>query len=864
MTLPTGSRLGAYEVLAPLGAGGMGEVYRARDPRLHRDVAIKVLPASIGKDADFLARFQSEARAASALNHPNIVTIHDIGSANGVSYILMELVDGKTVRELLDGGPPPLKKSLQIAAQVAEGLAAAHARGIVHRDLKPENLMLSKDGVVKILDFGLAKTTPTFARGGEDTGSYEAVATQPGSVLGTVGYMSPEQASGRSLDFRSDQFSLGTILYEMVTGRRAWKRNSAAETLTAIIREDPQPPIETAAPGTPTALRWIVARCLAKEPDERYASTRDLARDLSTIKDHLTEISGGALGIAGPAKTSRAAFARRALLVGVVAAAALGAGMLLATRRGHEEPPALPNWIQVGFRRGLVRSARFAPDGQTIAYSAAWDGDPTRVFSTRPPFTETRTLDLPPAKLLAISTRSELAFLRNPRFETMLYQPGTLVRAGLEAGAGRDLLDNVLAADWSPDGSQLAVARAIDGKSRLEYPIGTKLYEGSRPISGVRISRDGAWIAFFERESSGVSLVAVRVSDGSRRVLSEGWFTAEGLAWTPDGREIWFTPQKQVRDTSPPMLAVTLAGVRREVFRGPGQLRLHDIGRDGRVLVARWDIQVGLRGSSPSAGHERELAATDDSILADLSSDGRTILVYDRNSLFLRPTDGSPPVRLGEDTKGARLSPDGKWVLALPTKAPQYPLLVPVGAGDVRRVESQTECEYVEWFPDGKRILCEIPDPGGPFRMLVIETDSGKATELEIAPEAAADFDDAGRVSPDATLVAGIGRSGDVWILPLAGGRPRRFPAGPEGARHPVGWSADSRQIFCLVSGDVPGKTQKLDLATGRADPWRDLGPEDPAGLNRIGPVRVAADGRSWAYTHIRVLTNLYVVEGLK
>jgi Tol biopolymer transport system component len=361
-----------------------------------------------------------------------------------------------------------------------------------------------------------------------------------------------------------------------------------------------------------------------------------------------------------------------------------------------------------------------------------------------------------------------------------------------------------------------------------------------------------------------VSLVAVRVSDGLRRVLSEGWFTAEGLAWTPDGREIWFTPQKQVRDTSPPMLAVTLAGERREVFRGPGQLRLLDIGRDGRLLVARWDVQVGLRGSSPSASHERELAATDDSILSDLSSDGRTVLVYDRNSLFLRPTDGSPPVRLGEDTRGARLSPDGKRVLALPTKAPQYPLLVPVGAGDVRRVENETECEYVEWFPDGKRILCEIPDPNGPFRMFVIDSDSGKTTKLEIAAEAAADFDDEGSVSPDGRLVTGVGRSGDTWILPLAGGKPRRFPAGPDGARRPVGWSADSRQIFCEVIGDVPGKTQKLDLATGRAEAWRDLGPEDPAGLIRIGPVRVAADGRSWAYTHIRVLSNLYVVEGLR
>ena len=863
MTISPGSRLGPYEVLATLGAGGMGEVYRARDSRLHRVIAIKVLPASIGGDADFVARFQSEARAASALNHPNIVTIHDVGSFDGLSCILMELVEGRTLRALLDGGPPPLKKTLQIAAQVADGLAAAHARGIVHRDLKPENLMVSKDGVVKILDFGLAKKTARYADGAADTETYEAAGSTPGKVLGTVGYMSPEQAAGRSLDFRSDQFSLGTILYEMVTGRRAWKRNSAAETLTAIIREDPQPPLDAAAPSTPTALRWLISRCLSKEPEERYASTRDLARDLSTLRDHLSEISGIELA-AGSAKTGTRSRARRFIVAGALAAAALSAGLWLRPHLQRNERVALPSWIQVGFRRGIVSSARFAPDGQTIAYSAAFDGDPSRIYSTRPSFTETRTLDLPPAKLLAISSNSELAFLRDPIFATMLSQSGTLARAGLEAGAGRDLLENVLAADWSPDGSQLAVARSVDGKTRLEYPIGRRLYDSDHAIGDVRVSRDGAWIAFFERDGSGVSLAAVRVSDGSHRVLSQGWFTAQGLAWTPDGREIWFTPQRQVRDNSPPVLAVTLAGAQREIVRGPGQLRLHDMARDGRVLVARWDVQIGLRSVSPSENRERELSATDDSILSDLSSDGGTILVYDRKSLYLKKTDGSPPLRIGEDTRGARLSPDGKWVLALPAKPPQYPLLVPVGAGDVRPVESDTECEYVEWFPDGKRFLCEAPNPHGPFHMSVIETDSGKKTQVAIAADAAADFDEAGPVSPDGTLVSGIGRTGDAWVLPLAGGAPRRFPSGPGVARMPVGWTADGRQIFVHLRGTVPGRTQKIDLASGRAEPWKDLAPEDPAGLTRIGPVRVATDGRSWAYTHIRVLSNLYVVDGLR
>ena len=379
MTLRPGSRLGPYEIVGPLGAGGMGEVYRVRDPRLHRELAIKVLPAAIAKDADFLNRFQGEARAASALNHPNIVTIHDLGSADGVSYIVMELRRGEdAARAARRGAAAAQEDAPDRGPGRGRALPPPTRAGIVHRDLKPENLMVSRDGVVKILDFGLAKSSPLHAGEGADTGSYEAVATQPGSVLGTVGYMSPEQATGRSVDFRSDQFSFGTILYEMITGKRAWKRNSAAETLTAIIREEPHPPIATVVPGAPVALRWIVDRCLAKEPDERYGSTRDLARDLTTLKDRLSEISGVDVQADGRRRPSRV---RRGVLIGGLSAAALGAGILLAPLlRGKEPPPPLPNWTQVGFRRGVVWSGRFAPDGQTIVYSAAWDGDPVRLF----------------------------------------------------------------------------------------------------------------------------------------------------------------------------------------------------------------------------------------------------------------------------------------------------------------------------------------------------------------------------------------------------------------------------------------------------------------------------------------------------
>src|ERR1700674_4251608 len=287
MALTSGTKLGPYEIQSPLGAGGMGEVYRARDTRLDRSVAIKILSAAFSADCDRLDRFEQEARSASALNHPNIVTIYELGQDGSTHYIAMELVEGKTLRELLVSGLLPMQKAIEIAAQVAEGLTKAHEAGITHRDLKPENLMVSHDGFVKILDFGLAKHgSPSGER--SDTFSTSMSLTASGLVLGTVGYMSPEQVGGQPLDFRSGQFSFGLVLYEMVTGKRAFRRSTARETLVAILREEADP-LGVRNPDAPAPLCWTIERCLAKEPDKRYVSTRDLARELATIRDRFSE-----------------------------------------------------------------------------------------------------------------------------------------------------------------------------------------------------------------------------------------------------------------------------------------------------------------------------------------------------------------------------------------------------------------------------------------------------------------------------------------------------------------------------------------------------------------------------------------------
>jgi TolB-like protein len=332
MTLAVGTRLGPYEILAPIGAGGMGEVYRARDARLGRDVALKVLPPELAVDQDRLRRFEREARAASALNHPNVVTIHDVGTERGTPWLAMELVDGRSLRALLSGGALPLPTLVSIAAQVAEALARAHEAGIVHRDLKPENVMVTDDGLVKVLDFGLAKAVPA-----GEVGSLSAtldVETSAGVILGTVGYMSPEQAAGRAADFRSDQFSLGAILYEMAAGRRAFRRETAVETLSAIVRDEPTPLAEL-RPDVPEPLRWIVERCLAKEPHERYASTRDLARDLARLRDGSASMARATAPGVQP-KASR----RLRLVLGIAILLALAGGGTLWRLRTRAGPAA--------------------------------------------------------------------------------------------------------------------------------------------------------------------------------------------------------------------------------------------------------------------------------------------------------------------------------------------------------------------------------------------------------------------------------------------------------------------------------------------------------------------------------------------
>ncbi|HET9155011.1 MAG TPA: protein kinase, partial [Myxococcaceae bacterium] len=512
-------------MIAALGAGGMSEVYRARDPRLQREVALKVVGDRLSGDAAFIARLEQEARLAGSLNHPNIVAVHDVGSHEGAPYIVTELLQGETLRDRMNRGRVSVAQSLDWGIQIAEGLAAAHQRGIVHRDLKPENLFLTRSGHVKILDFGIAKAAPivTEPRGLlEPTLSPQGYATATGAVLGTPGYMSPEQVRGELVDARSDLFSAGTILYELVGGHRAFAGSSVVESGHAILHDDPDPLPDS----VPPPIARVIQRCLAKDPDQRFQSARDLAFALDAIRS----TTGG--GPALSAGRTRAPWVRFALEVaGLALAAGIGAAALL-----RRTPPPIPHVEKLTFRRGAVYAARFAPDGQTVHYAAAWNGSAPQLYSMSLDSPDSRPLGFGDANLLAVSSSGELAVSLHPKMIFFDAARGTLARVSALGGIPRELATDIEFADWTPDGSQLAAVRIAEGRSRLEFPLGHVVFEAKGFVSHPRVSPDGRRVAFIHHTIplDNAGRVMVVDASGATETWGPDFDTALGMAWEPD------------------------------------------------------------------------------------------------------------------------------------------------------------------------------------------------------------------------------------------------------------------------------------------------------------------------------------------
>ncbi len=864
MALTSGTKLGPYDIQSAIGAGGMGEVYRARDTRLGRDVAVKVLPASFSADHDRLQRFSQEARAAAALNHPNILSIFDIGEERGAPYVVSELLEGETLRERLRNGPVSIRKAIEYALQVARGLAAAHEKGIVHRDLKPENLFITNDNRVKILDFGLAKLTrPDTSEDSADAPTMHA-ATQAGMVMGTVGYMSPEQVRGKSADQRSDIFSFGAILYEMISGKRAFHGESAADTMSAILKEE-TPELSETARNVPPGLERIVRHCLEKNPSQRFHSAGDLAFDLEA----LTEISAtGAKSGAQAAvqRTDAEGSRRRYLTTGVatlLGVALVGLGWWLGRGTGAV-PPA--EYQQITFRTGSIGNARFTPDGG-IVYSASWESSDPQLYLARTDDSGSRELGLKNAELLSISKNGELAVRLNTLFLGGYARSGTLARLPLSGGAPREVLTNVQDADWAQDGENMAVVRYVPENShwRLEYPVGKVLFDSINWISHPKIAPDGKRVAFSDHENPGgddEGSVAFIDTDGREKKLSSGWSSVEGIIWSPAGNEIWFTASNS--GSAENLRGVSLSGKLRTIANVPGGIWLQDM-RNGVALMATHQQRIGIRGTPGAGKEERELGWLGWSLLRDISRDGSKILFEEEAdgggpnyTVFLRDTDGSPPIRIGTGV-GAAISSDNKWVITKPLKEGALSL-VPTGAGEARQL-THDNISYgrVRYLPDGKQLIATGIEPGHGARDYLIDLSNGNSKP--ITPEGVYGV----QLSPDGRSVAVIDPDGTFGIWPLDGSGLRRVP-GLDSKYDLSGWSPDGTSLYVLSSqGRLgPAKIYRVNIATGKMDFWKTFGGELASRSAGVSGPEFSQDGNAYAYVYDQTLSEAYVVKGLK
>jgi len=857
MTLPAGTALGPYQILAPLGAGGMGEVYRARDTRLGRDVAIKVLSPHLAASPEVRARFEREARTISQLSHPHICTLHDVGHQDGVDYLVMELLEGETLAHRLEKGPLPAAEVLTLGTQIADALDRAHRAGVVHRDLKPGNVMLTKAGA-KLMDFGLARAASLAAAPGALTESptVSRPLTAEGTIVGTFQYMAPEQLEGKEVDARADLWALGCVLYEMATGKRAFEGASQASLISAIMKDEPRPILEL-QPMSPPALEHLVKRCLAKDPDKRWQSAGDLARELEWVAT-----GGSQAGVPVPAASRRRWRASMPwVIVGIGLAATLLVAGVFVTGRLTERRPESPTFTQLTFQRGSIGNARFTPDGKGALYCAAWDGGPPEMFETRTDLSTNRSLGLPGVFLHSVSRTGELALRR--RAEAWAWGYGPLAVVPSLGSAPRDLLEDVSCADWSPDGQTLAIVRHVGGEDRLEMPPGHVLVKTSGWFADIRVSPDGHRIACTEHSVvyDARGSVAVVETAGRKTTLTSEFANVVGVAWSPNGREIWFSAA--ATGNRQRLFAVTLGGRLRTVAQFPASIILQDVTPDGRVLLLSERPQAGIRGRSSADDKERELGWLDFPWPRALSPDGKMLLLDDMGetaartyTVYLRRMDGSPPVRLGEGA-GCALSPDGRWALAIHYGPPHRLVLIPTGSGDTLSLPRGPLETYqnANWLPDGRRIVFVGAERGRPQRTWVQELRGGLPTP--VTPEGTVGV----TTSPDGRWVAAVTRDSTLMLSPLQGGEPR-FVAKLAFREAVSEWSADGRTL--LVSH--PGRRLEvfgIDVQSGKRRLWKTFEVPDPAGV-RASNFIATRDARSYAYGYMRILDELYLVEGLK
>jgi len=854
LSLAPGSKLGPYEIVAALGAGGMGEVYRARDSRLKRDVAVKVLPADVAGNPERLGRFERESHLLAALNHPNIASIYGVEENAGTIALVMELVEGESLAEKIARGPLPVEEAIAVARPVAEALEYAHERGIVHRDLKPANIVVSRDGVVKVLDFGLAKAITgelSESSGSDATHSptLTSPATRAGVILGTAAYMAPEQARGKTVDRRADIWAFGVVLYEMLTGRRMLEGETISDTIAAILTRSPD--FNALPANTPSSVRHLLARCLDRDPKQRL-------RDIGEARIML-DAKMAPPAPAEPAAPVRAKGSRLPWLVaGVAFAAAVLAGTM-ALRTPEETGPI--KYRQHTFRPQTIFQALYAPDQQTLVFSAALTGNTPYLYSLRPEYTEPMKMSDSALQLLSISSKGELAVLTNAQWVAHRMCYGTLARMPLGGGAPRDVMDGVFQASWAPDGNDLAIVRPTEGVVQLEYPAGKVLVKSGGYLSDVRFAPDGKHIAFFEHPAAFDDRgdVVVVDLDGKRKTLSAGYWGLEGIAWSHDGKTVYFSGGTGYADFS--IYAVTLSGNIRVAAQSAGGLVIHDIAANGQMLATRDDLNRNMYVHMPGVASDVDMSFRELSEPVDMTSDGKTVVFTESGTaagsnyqVCMRRTDGSQVVVLGEGG-AVDLSDDGRWVLA--GIFPNRVILYPTGAGKPVELKTSSMDLVIDgrWMPGAKQVLLI----GGPkdeaSRCYLVDVPDGLPRAITPPGVAFA------LPSPDGKRMI-LQQPDLTWWTAGLDSSSVRVPAPGLGEEDFVSaWQPDGRGIFIHHRNKVPNEVESVDLTTGARRPFATLDPKTP-GVLYIRSVAIAPAVNSYAYGALTYISRLYTMEG--
>jgi hypothetical protein len=788
---------------------------------------------------------QQEARATAALSHPNILAVYDIGSADGRTYVVSELLEGETLREAMSQPVTP-SRALQWAVQIAFGLAAAHSKRIVHRDIKRENLFVRRDGRITILDFGLARVATPSADAATAPQS-PTMGTEPGMVMGTAGYMSPEQVRGVAVDERSDIFSLGVVIYEMVSGRRPFAGASAVETMNAILTADPAE-LEGSGRPIPPALDRIVRRCLEKRPEDRFHSAHDLALALEAVSGSRPQPIA-AIATPPVRRRGRAMLAASIALVAVVSAGAAwwwrGAGA-----------EALPTMRRITFRRGTIDLTRFEPGTTDVAYSARWQGAPPALFSVHPESPESRAIGQVDAMLLAVSPRQEAAVILSPRLSNGLHS-GTLATIPLGGGGARELATRIVSADFTADGTQLAAVEFTGDTFRVSLPAGHVIYQAkaTEPIQVLRCAPRGGLIAL-----GGSNRIVVIDPAGSEKaqIKLPG---ISGMAWSPDGSEIWYSEFDGPGQGT--IFAAKPGGRPRKVWRG-ADLVLEDIATNGTVLVVEEEVQSGVLVQRTGSAAV-DFGWLDGSEVTAISPNGDALLLNERGAagggFYVRKLDASPAVRLGNG-HGLAWSPKEDAVLA--ARDAYTSLVAPVGPGTAREIPHPGVFSAFGWFaPDGRMLINGSAD-GKTWQFSWMD-ESGKLQPAR--PEALDHWVGQQVLSHDGRLIAaypsGQTGKGMVAIYPIDGGSPQPV-RGLDPIEVIIQFAADDRHLLVYNRDRLPAKIFELDYRTGQRTLWREFTPSDPAGIAGIHSVAMTADRHTVAFNYTRSLGTAYLISGLR